>query len=97
MRPTAHFVLEHQMDVMTGHPALEIFGGRNPLSLHTFDQAAFDELHRLHGAIGLFRQHRYEVRQLALMVGQGALAEIGEYQRGAGRDRGNQQEAANDE
>ena len=97
MRPTAHFVLEHQMNVMAGHPPFVIFGGSDAESLHAFDQAALDELDRLHGAIGLLRQYRHEVRQLALIVGQGAIAEIGKYERGGDHDRDDKQEAAKNE
>src|SRR5712692_11862075 len=94
MRPTADLLFEHQMNVVTGHHSLVVFGGAYSENLQPLDQAALDKLDRLEGAIGLFGKHHRDVPELALAVGQRAIAEIGEDEPGADRDRGYQQSTA---
>src|SRR5216684_5944898 len=94
MRPTADLVFEPQMDLVTGHHPLEVFRGRDSKRLQSLDQAGLDKLDCLEGAIGLHSEHRRNVLQLALGVGQRAVTELGKYDSGAHRDRGDQQKAA---
>src|SRR6266702_6793551 len=76
MEPAAGLLLEHQMDLMTGHPTFEIFRGGDSESLHSFDQAVLEKLDRLECTIGLLGEDQGDVSQLALTAVQCELRNV---------------------
>ena len=92
-----HLGLEHQMDVLGGHPAPVILHRRDPAGPHEGDQVLLDHFEVFELLIEVAGQQQYGVFQLTLAVAQRALAEIAGHDGGADGDRGDQQHATHDQ
>jgi hypothetical protein len=97
MRPAADLLLQHQVDIMTGHRPLETVGGCNAQRLHTLEQAGLHEFDRLKSAVGLLGQDESGVPQLAFVGGKRPVTKIGNHADSARNHHGGQQKAAADE
>ena len=85
------------MDVMAGHPALVVLGGRDPAGAHERDQVLLHDLEVFELLVEMAGEQQHGVFQLAFAVAQRAFAEIAGHDGGADRDGGDQERAAQDQ
>ena len=64
------------MDVMAGHPALVVLGGRDPAGAHERDQVLLHDLEVFELLVEMAGEQQHGVFQLAFAVTQRALAEL---------------------
>ena len=88
-----HLGLEHQVDFLARHPAPVILCGRDTARAHEGDEVLLDDFEVFELLVEMAGQQQHGIFQFALAVAQRALAEIAGHESRADRNRGDKQDA----